>query len=397
MAEAFQTQAISIIAICLLASATNAMLAVRSISPAANLAFAVSFLLGVIKWSLELLLPREIASLDAGLLLFNTFESTSLIALWCAFWLRCGQAVNWRFMGGLFAFWMLPLAGAVLFDMPRGAYLPFAVCSICAGAISSIGQMYRKRRNRNAGDWGLIVCLFFGLVVNLRLIPTSFTTILPGSTTMGDLYLSFLPALAAGLGLFSLLSFTLDAIQDSEALARTDGLTGLLNRRAFDDELAVAVARTQRYPRDLSLITLDIDKFKHLNDTYGHPTGDEVIRAVSRVLLATSRRVDRVARIGGEEFAIVLADTPSSSALRLAERLRQAMSNDNSTGIAYTASFGVACLQSADKDPEALLHAADRALYAAKAAGRNCVRYALEPNRDPAAITDPAPAHDSEG
>lgn len=395
MAEAFQTQVISIIAICLLASVANAIMVVRSINPAANLAFAVCFLLGVIKWSMELLLPQEIASLDAGLLLLNTFESTSLIALWCAFWLRCGQAVNWRFMGGLLAFWMLPLAGAVLLDMPRGAYLPFALCSICAGVISSIVQMYRKRRSRNVGDWGLIFCLLFGFLVNLSLVPTSFTTILPGSITIGDLYLGFLPAITAGLSLFSLLSFTLDAIHDSETLARTDGLTGLLNRRAFDNELAIEVARTQRYPRDLSLITLDIDKFKHLNDTYGHPTGDEVIRAVSRVLLANSRRVDRVARIGGEEFALILADTPSSSALRLAERLRQAMSNDNSTGIAYTASFGVACLQSADKDPEALLHAADRALYAAKAAGRNCVRYAREPNRDPAAITDPAPAHES--
>ena len=396
MLEAFQTQVISIIVICLLASAANAMLAVRSISSAAALAFAVGFLFTALRWALQLLLPQEIATLDLGLLLFNSCGAAGLIGLWCGFWLRAEHAINWWFMGGLFAFWMLPLVGVVLFDMPRGAYLPFAACSIAAGVISSAWLMCRKRRNRNAGDWALIVWLFVGLLVSLRMMLTSATTMFPDSTTMGDIYLGFLPALLTGTSLFSLLSFTLDAIHDSVALARTDGLTGLLNRRAFDDELAIAVTRAERYPQDLSLITLDIDNFKQLNDTYGHPAGDEVIRAVSRVLLATSRRVDRVARIGGEEFAIVLADTSSTAALRLAERLRQAISSDDSTGITCSASFGVACLQSTDKRPEALLHAVDRALYAAKAAGRNCVRYALEPNRDPATIIDLVTTRDSE-
>ena len=388
-------QMINIIAICLLASVANAMLALRSISSAAALAFTVGFLLTALRWTLKLLLPREIATLDLGLLLFNTCGAAGLIGLWCGFWLRAEHAINWWFMGGLFAFWMLPLVGVVLFDMPRGAYLPFAACSIAAGVISSAWLMCRKRRNRNAGDWCLIGWLLLGLVVSLYMV-VSTTSMFSDSTTMGDIYLGFIPVLLTGVSLFSLLSFTLEAIRDSVALARTDGLTGLLNRRAFDDELAIAVTRAERYPQDLSLITLDIDNFKHLNDTYGHPAGDKVICAVSRMLLATSRRVDRVARIGGEEFAIVLADTSSTAALRLAERLRQAISSDDSTGITCSASFGVACLQSADKRPEALLHAVDRALYAAKAAGRNCVRYALEPNRDPATIIDPIPARGSE-
>lgn len=388
-------QMINIIAICLLASVANAMLALRSISSAAALAFTVGFLLTALRWTLKLLLPREIATLDLGLLLFNTCGAAGLIGLWCGFWLRAEHAINWWFMGGLFAFWMLPLVGVVLFDMPRGAYLPFAACSIAAGVISSAWLMCRKRRNRNAGDWCLIGWLLLGLVVSLYMV-VSTTSMFSDSTTMGDIYLGFIPVLLTGVSLFSLLSFTLEAIRDSVALARTDGLTGLLNRRAFDDELAIAVTRAERYPQDLSLITLDIDNFKHLNDTYGHPAGDKVICAVSRMLLATSRRVDRVARIGGEEFAIILSDTSSTAALRLAERLRQAISSDDSTGITCSASFGVACLQSADKRPEALLHAVDRALYAAKAAGRNCVRYALEPNRDPATIIDPIPARGSE-
>ena len=398
MPEAFQTQVISIIAVCLLASAANAMLALRSISSAAALAFTVGFLLTALRWTLQLLLPRETATLDLGLLLFNICGAAGLIGLWCGFWLRAKHAINWWFMGGLFVFWMLPLATVVLLDMPRRAYLPFAACSIASGVISSAWLMYYKNNNRNAGDWCLIGWLLLGLVVSLHMVLTSTTTMFPDSTTMGDIYLGFIPVLLTGISLFSLLSFTLEAIRDSIELARTDGLTGLLNRRAFDDELAIAVMRVERYryPQDLSLITLDIDNFKHLNDTYGHPAGDKVIRAVSRILLTTSRRVDRVARIGGEEFAIVLADTSYTAALRLAERLRQAISSDNSTGITCSASFGVACLQSADKSPEALLHAADGALYAAKAAGRNCVRYALEPNRDPATMIEPIPARDSE-
>ena len=388
---------ISIIAICLLASVANAMLALRSISSAAALAFTVGFLLTALRWTLKLLLPREIATLDLGLLLLNTCGATGLIGLWCGFWLRAKHPINWWFMGGLFVFWMLPLVVVVLLNMPRSTYFPFAACSITCGVISSAWLMYRKNNNRNAGDWCLIGWLLLGLLVSLHMV-LSTTKMFVDSTTMGDIYLGFIPVLLTGISLFSLLSFTLEAIQDSIELARTDGLTGLLNRRAFDDELAIAVMRVERYryPQDLSLITLDIDNFKHLNDTYGHPAGDRVIRAVSVILLNTSRRVDRVARIGGEEFAIVLSDTNSTAALRLAERLRQAISSDNSTGITCSASFGVACLQSTEKSPEALLHAADGALYAAKAAGRNCVRYALDPNRDPATIIDPLPASDSE-
>jgi diguanylate cyclase (GGDEF)-like protein len=199
-------------------------------------------------------------------------------------------------------------------------------------------------------------------------------------------YLNFLPAVFAGIGLFTLLGFTLDAVRDSTELALTDGLTGLLNRRAFDRELIVACARAERYQRDLTLIVLDIDHFKRLNDSYGHPAGDAVIRTVAMVLEEQSRRIDVAARIGGEEFALILPDTPPAAALRLAERLRQAVGRSGNEAIAYTASFGVASAHEAGTHADALLQAADDALYAAKAAGRNCVRYAADPEREPAAL-----------
>ena len=397
MPEAFQAHAKDIVAICLLVATANTMLAVRSISRAAALAFALGFLFTAVTWTLSLLIPREIANPGLRLLFLNACGAVGLIGLWCGFWLRARRAINWWFMSGLFAVWILPVAGVLIFDLFYGTYLPFAACSVTVGVISSIVCLYRKHGERNASDWAMIVWLLFVLLISLRAMLMSITATSSDPYSVWMFYLRFLPMLFTGIGLFSLLGFALDAIRDSAELARTDGLTGLLNRRAFDDELAIAVTRAERYQRDLSLIIVDIDNFKRINDTYGHPAGDEVIRAVSRVLLDTSRRVDRVARIGGEEFAMILADTSAAAALRLAERLRLAMSEDNNNSIACTASFGVACLQDMDKHPEKLLHAADRALYAAKAAGRNCVRYALEPNRDPAAVIGLVPALDGEG
>ena len=147
------------------------------------------------------------------------------------------------------------------------------------------------------------------------------------------------------------------------------------------------MARAQRYQRDLSLILLDIDHFKQLNDTYGHPVGDMVIRAVARVLMEETRQIDVPARIGGEEFGIILGDTPPSAALRLAERLRLAVSHSTSE-LSVTASFGVAGLTETDTQADKLMKAADEALYAAKGSGRDCVRYAGDPSREPGSLIE---------
>ena len=246
--------------------------------------------------------------------------------------------------------------------------------------------MHNKVGVKNAGDKALTAWLVFLLPVALvgLLIGTSSANLDPNAVWV--FYLGFLPTLLTGVGLFALLSFTLEAIANSDELARKDGLTGLHNRRAFDDELLIAASRAERYQRDLSLILLDIDHFKNLNDTYGHPAGDAVLRAVGRVLVERARRIDVVARIGGEEFAIILADTPPAAALRLAERLRQAIGNASSESIAFSASFGVADVEHAGYEPSLIFKAADEALYAAKEAGRNCVRYAVDPAREPSAL-----------
>ncbi len=384
--DPYQTYVSGIVAICLLVSAANVMLAARSISAGAAMAFALGFLLTGLTWALALLMPQVDALPSASLLLLNTTGALGMIGLWCGFWLRAGRAINWWFMGALFAIWILPVVAILMAGLPADTHVPFAVGSVTAGVLTSVWFMYRKRGQKNAGDWALIAWLLVALPLSVSALLIGMDTAITEPNAVWLFYLGFLPTLFTGVGLFALLGFTLDAIRDSDQLARTDGLTGLLNRRAFDDELAIAVARTERYQRDLSLIILDIDHFKQLNDTYGHPAGDAVIRAVSRVLLDKSRRIDLVARIGGEEFAMILADTPASAALRLAERLRQAISNASSETIAFSASLGVASVQDTETRPEALLEAADNALYAAKKAGRNCVRYSLEPDREPSAL-----------
>lgn len=167
------------------------------------------------------------------------------------------------------------------------------------------------------------------------------------------------------------------ARDEAERLARTDMLTGVANRRYFEEVAAREVARAQRYQQPLSLVLFDIDLFKLINDQHGHAAGDAVIRTAARVVTDELREVDFVARIGGEEFAILLPTIPLEPALVTAERLRERIANSvlahNSTSLAFTASLGVSQLGPNDTGFGALLHRADQAMYAAKQAGRNRV------------------------
>ena len=164
-------------------------------------------------------------------------------------------------------------------------------------------------------------------------------------------------------------------LERMQQMAITDGLTELANRRSFDRSLDRELTRAALTDGRLSIVLLDIDHFKLLNDTYGHVTGDTVLRQIAAALRECGREYDTIARYGGEEFAAVLPGCSSALALQVAERLRAAVEGAP-TDVPVTASCGVATYPYDGLDANALLHAADQALYAGKRDGRNTVRSA---------------------
>lgn len=166
-------------------------------------------------------------------------------------------------------------------------------------------------------------------------------------------------------------------VEESRWMATTDALTGLLNRRAFLESTTREVARAKRYNEHLSVVLLDVDHFKHINDKRGHAAGDMVLSAVGKLLNRTLRTCDIVARWGGEEFVLVLPNTSLAGAEEVAERVRaelaSAVINDgNGDAVPVTASFGVAAYGGAET-LEQVIDRADRAMYLAKSGGRNRV------------------------
>ncbi|HUH38385.1 MAG TPA: GGDEF domain-containing protein [Spongiibacteraceae bacterium] len=175
------------------------------------------------------------------------------------------------------------------------------------------------------------------------------------------------------------------AKQHADALARTDQLTAIPNRRAVFEEGCRAVTMARRFANPLAVVLMDVDRFKSINDRFGHSAGDRALQLLARLVADNIRSVDIFGRIGGEEFALILPQTSGMAAVTMAEKLRSRIAStafalggvdDSRDGeaVAITCSFGVAELQTRHNDFEALVSNADKALYRAKAQGRNCVR-----------------------
>lgn len=180
-----------------------------------------------------------------------------------------------------------------------------------------------------------------------------------------------------------------------ERQARIDDLTGLCNRRHFWTQAENEVARALRYGGELSLLMIDVDRFKRINDTWGHKVGDLVLRALGETCRQCLREVDVIGRLGGEEFGVLLPETEGLKAVEAAERLRESIANapvalPEGGSVNYTVSIGVTTLDGQKADLEALFGQADRALYAAKGAGRNRVCAS-------SAVGRPAPASVADG
>lgn len=170
---------------------------------------------------------------------------------------------------------------------------------------------------------------------------------------------------------------TILKIKELEKSATTDPLTGCYNRRALNNILDHSISYAQRYKRDLSLIMMDIDYFKSINDTHGHVFGDEVLKHMSHTIKSSIRKSDFLARYGGEEFVVVLPETPLAAAVDIAHRFKKNIENLQFTtpannSMTITASLGVSSVNPGD-NTTSLISGADSMLYMAKAQGRNCV------------------------
>ena len=168
-----------------------------------------------------------------------------------------------------------------------------------------------------------------------------------------------------------------------ERESTTDALTGAYNRRYFDRRLYEEFVRSRRYDDPFSIVMIDIDHFKKVNDHWGHPVGDLVLRRFAELIRISLREADVVCRYGGEELGVLLPHTTLNAALQLAEKLRHKIENseiitedaaDGKGAVRVTASFGVASLLPDSSSADHMLILADKALYVAKKSGRNCVR-----------------------
>ncbi len=203
------------------------------------------------------------------------------------------------------------------------------------------------------------------------LILPKIVNVIAGGFVLGVLLLRWLPLAIKERGQAD------QHASDLETLAAVDWLTGLYNRRHFETLAQAELARSQRYMRPLTLLMLDIDHFKAVNDTYGHATGDRVLQALATVCLATKRDADVAARLGGEEFALLLPETTAGAAVQFAERLRQQIRDCapvvNGEKLPITVSIGIAGSSLTTSGVQPLLNNADQALYEAKRSGRNRV------------------------
>lgn len=180
------------------------------------------------------------------------------------------------------------------------------------------------------------------------------------------------------LGIMKWVRYNESMQEELKMLATTDELTGMLNRRAFLQGANILYENSRRYGRGLYAVLIDIDHFKNINDTYGHPFGDEVLKEFGERLIKGIRKSDIAARWGGEEFVLLLQEVKVDDSVAIAEKIRGDIERlEISFGdkkVRLTASFGIAGLRDGDAEIEELIGRADEALYAAKHSGRNCVK-----------------------
>jgi len=330
-------------------------------------------------FSLRQLLP-EIVALVAGNLAYSGSLSLMLVAIR-------------RFQRGPVGRWQVTLPIVLVFVllsplMPSEEASSVSINLLCAGQmILLLSALYDRRYPIEGRGRIILFSTYSGMtgVLLLRAYAVYMGLIGVGTAAGGARWLALVFVLAMCAVLSIALGFVYMTMERAERLnyemAMKDMLTGLANRRAISEDLAHAVARAQRHGALLSVLLIDIDHFKRVNDDYGHPAGDAVLRSVAHTLRERVRAQDLIGRFGGEEFLVVLPDTGLEGALVLAEALREDVARTpapwGAHHIAATISVGVRGGRVGGADTrESLVAAADAAMYRAKQGGRNRVEHA---------------------
>ena len=238
------------------------------------------------------------------------------------------------------------------------------------------GRRKGERAAAQAGQAGLFLLSGLNLAFLIGILAVLSGQIVLNLSVLGALTVVLMPAVVTCLGLLTVILLTADLADQARRLAATDMLTGLLNRRGFEEAARAQIQLASRDARQLALVLMDIDLFKDVNDRFGHPAGDRVLRKLAREVSRVIGPADIFARIGGEEFALIMPDTPIERAAAAAETLRAHVAATDMEMAAFhrvTVSFGVVALAADQPDLASLLRRADAALYRAKDDGRNRV------------------------
>ncbi len=344
------------------------------------LTWALGYLIGAVQWSLNLF--WELFPSIAAYRL--TISAIALVM--CALGLRghC-QRTNCSFIPGNLWWYALLLYLPVVWTIVVRPHVGVSVAIIPATAALTLvlaGVIILRFRDRpRPAEWAAAIANFifgasqvFATGVALKMGPTGDAHYFALYNHLAHL---FLPAGYTGVAMFLVFMVASDLSERMKALAVMDTLTGLYNRRGFSQQAEQAFSMARRTGRPVSIIMTDIDHFKRINDRYGHAVGDEALQHYAALLTQERRAEDIVARMGGEEFAIVLPNADLFQAVKVAERIRTNVAakplDMGGHEIPMTSSFGVASLSDSDDDVHTILIRADKALYRSKDEGRNRV------------------------
>jgi diguanylate cyclase (GGDEF)-like protein len=346
--------------------------------------FGLAYLFGVGYFVFEFLLPLQVSPKLTGYLAFVAFL-LALTTVNAGIALRYKTGVPWRVLGAVFGVSLV--ANWFAFDLPRDSMVRMLAYQAPYAAMQVIGAgIVLKSRRREAMDLGLLVIFVLSAAQFLSKPFVAQLTGGPGASAqeyIGTNYAlysqSFGAVLSVGVGLLMLMILVRDMLIDVTTRSETDLLSGLFNRRGFEDRVEPGLLAASRGGVPAALVAIDLDKFKQINDTFGHEAGDRVIRGFAQLLRSTAPPRGIIARMGGEEFAVFLPGANLVAARLFAEGARAAFANTSFDGLPdsarFTASFGVSEYEGSENLSD-LRRRADHALYAAKRGGRDRVRTA---------------------